>query len=42
MDAISINDDLQNISQQFDLSPENRVGQGFDGASLMAGKDGDA
>ena len=40
MDAVSITEHLQNMLQIFDLTPENCVGQGFDGASAMAGKNG--
>ena len=40
MDAISIAEKLQNMLQSLTLSPENCVGQGYDGASVMAGKDG--
>ena len=40
MDAISITEHLQNMLLLFDLSPENCVDQGFDGANVMTGKDG--
>ena len=41
MEAIIITEHLQNILQLFDLSPENCVGQGFDGDPVVAGKDDD-
>ena len=39
MDAISTTGHLQNMSQLLDLTLENCVGQGYDGASVMTGKD---